>query len=92
MRKNNVVDKRTQEQADNSNMQKNPYDWTTGDKAMPGAQLSYLKPFQKKLTSHSKRILPKRKHPNASRSYSRKPDEVLVRANKPVQINSLQLH
>ena len=40
---NNVADKRTQEQADNSNMQKNPDDWTTGDEPMTGAQRSYLK-------------------------------------------------
>jgi Protein of unknown function (DUF3072) len=39
----NVADKRTQEQADNSNMQKNPDDWTTGDEPMTGAQRSYLK-------------------------------------------------
>jgi hypothetical protein len=38
-----VADKRTQEQADNSNMQKNPDDWTTGDEPMTGAQRSYLK-------------------------------------------------
>ena len=38
-----MADKRTQEQADNSNMQKNPDDWTTGDEPMTGAQLSYLK-------------------------------------------------
>jgi hypothetical protein len=38
-----VADKRTQEQGDNSNMQKNPDDWTTGDEPMTGAQRSYLK-------------------------------------------------
>ena len=38
-----MADKRTQEQADNSNMQKNPDDWTTGDEPMTGAQRSYLK-------------------------------------------------
>jgi hypothetical protein len=63
---NNVADKRTQEQADNSNMQKNPDDWTTGDEPMTGAQRSYLKtlseeanePFDENLTKAqaSKRI------------------------------------
>ena len=38
-----MADKRTQEQADNSNMQKDPDDWTTGDEPMTGAQRSYLK-------------------------------------------------
>ena len=38
-----MADKRTQDQADNSNMQKNPDDWTTGDEPMTGAQRSYLK-------------------------------------------------
>ena len=38
-----MADKRTQEQADNTNMQKNPDDWTTGDEPMTGAQRSYLK-------------------------------------------------
>ena len=38
-----MADKRTQEQADNSNMQKNPDDWTTGGEPMTGAQRSYLK-------------------------------------------------
>ena len=61
-----MADKRTQEQADNSNMQKNPDDWTTGDEPMTGAQRSYLKtlseeanePFDENLTKAqaSKRI------------------------------------
>jgi hypothetical protein len=61
-----VADKRTQEQADNSNMQKDPDDWTTGDEPMTGAQRSYLKtlseeanePFDENLTKAqaSKRI------------------------------------
>ena len=38
-----VTDKRTQEQADQSNTIKNPDDWTTGDEPMTGAQRSYLK-------------------------------------------------
>ncbi|HEX8090383.1 MAG TPA: DUF3072 domain-containing protein [Blastocatellia bacterium] len=38
-----MTDKRTQEQADNSNTVKNPDDWTTGDEPMTGAQRSYLK-------------------------------------------------
>ncbi len=53
-----MTDKRTQEQADRSNMEKRPEDWTTGDEPMTGAQRSYLKtlseeakvPFDEKLT------------------------------------------
>jgi hypothetical protein len=30
-------------QIDNSNMQKDPEDWVTGDEPMTGAQMSYLK-------------------------------------------------
>ena len=37
------MDKHTQEQADQSNMVKDPKDWTTGDEPMTGAQKSYLK-------------------------------------------------
>ena len=32
-----------QPQQDNSNQQKNPKDWVTGDEPMTGAQASYLK-------------------------------------------------
>lgn len=38
-----MADKRTEEQAENSNMIRNPEDWTTGDEPMTGAQRSYLK-------------------------------------------------
>jgi hypothetical protein len=38
-----MTDKRTQQQADDSNTIKNPDDWTTGDEPMTGAQRSYLK-------------------------------------------------
>ena len=38
-----MTDKHTQQQADQSNMQKDPDDWTTGDEPMTGAQRSYLK-------------------------------------------------
>ena len=38
-----MTDKRTQEQAEDSNTIKNPEDWTTGDEPMTGAQRSYLK-------------------------------------------------
>jgi hypothetical protein len=38
-----MTDKRTQEQAEESNTIKNPEDWTTGDEPMTGAQRSYLK-------------------------------------------------
>ena len=38
-----MTDKSTQEQADQSNMEKDPDDWTTGDEPMTGAQRSYLK-------------------------------------------------
>jgi hypothetical protein len=39
----NYMDKHTQDQADHSNMVKDPKDWTTGDEPMTGAQKSYLK-------------------------------------------------
>jgi len=61
-----MTDKRTQQQTDNSNMVKDPEDWTTGDEPMTGAQQSYLKtlseeanePFDENLTKAeaSKRI------------------------------------
>jgi hypothetical protein len=61
-----VTDKRINEQADESNMQKDPDDWVTGEEPMTGAQKSYLKtlceeakePFDEKLTKAeaSKRI------------------------------------
>jgi len=38
-----MTDKRTQDLAGQSNMQKDPEQWTTGDEPMPGAQRSYLK-------------------------------------------------
>lgn len=38
-----MTDKRTQQQADQSNTEKRPEDWTTGDEPMTGAQRSYLK-------------------------------------------------
>ena len=37
------MDKQGQQEADNSNMVKDPKDWTTGDEPMTGAQKSYLK-------------------------------------------------
>ena len=37
------MDKHIQEQADQSNMVKDPENWTTGDEPMTGAQKSYLK-------------------------------------------------
>ena len=37
-----MTDKRTQETADQSNMQKDPDDWVTGEEPMTGAQRSYL--------------------------------------------------
>jgi hypothetical protein len=37
-----MTDKQTQAQADESNMQKEPHRWTTGDEPMTGAQRSYL--------------------------------------------------
>lgn len=36
------MDKRTQDDAPNSNMVKDPENWTTGDEPMTGAQKSYL--------------------------------------------------
>jgi hypothetical protein len=38
-----MTDKRIQAEADTSNMEKSPDDWTTGDEPMTGAQKSYLK-------------------------------------------------
>ena len=38
-----MTDKNVQAEADQSNMQKAPDDWTTGDEPMTGAQKSYLK-------------------------------------------------
>lgn len=38
-----MTDKRTQQMADQSNTEKPPEDWTTGDEPMTGAQRSYLK-------------------------------------------------
>jgi len=37
------MDKRTQDDSKNSNMIKDPNDWTTGEEPMTGAQKSYLK-------------------------------------------------
>lgn len=37
-----MTDKETQEQADQSNMQKAPEQWVTGDEPITGAQRSYL--------------------------------------------------
>jgi hypothetical protein len=37
-----MTDKRTQDQADQSNTIKDPDNWTTGDEPMTGAQRSYL--------------------------------------------------
>ena len=61
-----MTDKRTQHAAENSNMEKDPEDWTTGGEPMTGAQRSYLKtlseeahePFDENLTKAeaSKRI------------------------------------
>src|SRR5262245_43307324 len=53
-----MTDKRTQQQADRSNMEKDPADWVKGDEPMTGAQRSYLKtlceearePFDDRLT------------------------------------------
>jgi hypothetical protein len=61
-----MTDKRTQQEADHGNMEKDPDDWVTGDEPMTGAQRSYLKtlseeakvPFEENLTKAeaSKRI------------------------------------
>jgi len=53
-----MTDKRTQSMADQSNMEKDPSEWVTGDEPMTGAQRSYLKtlceearqPFDEHLT------------------------------------------
>ena len=36
------MEKKIQDEAENSNMVKDPDDWTTGDEPMTGAQKSYL--------------------------------------------------
>ena len=36
-----MTDKRTQQAAESSNMEKDPDDWTTGDEPMTGAQRSF---------------------------------------------------
>ena len=61
-----MTDKRTQQDAEKSNMEKEPDEWVTGDEPMTGAQRSYLKtlseqahePFDENLTKAeaSKRI------------------------------------
>ena len=61
-----MTDKRTQQDADKSNMEKDPDEWVTGNEPMTGAQRSYLKtlseeahePFDENLTKAeaSKRI------------------------------------
>jgi hypothetical protein len=61
-----MTDKQTQAMAEQSNMEKDPKDWVTGDEPMTGAQRSYLKtlseearqPFEDQLTKAqaSKRI------------------------------------
>jgi hypothetical protein len=38
-----MTDKRTQSMAEQSNMEKDPEQWVTGDEPMTGAQRSYLK-------------------------------------------------
>jgi hypothetical protein len=38
-----MTDKQTQAMADDSNMEKDPSTWVTGDEPMTGAQRSYLK-------------------------------------------------
>jgi hypothetical protein len=61
-----MTDRKTQEQAGGSNMEKDPDDWITGEEPMTGAQRSYLRtlceeakqPFEEHLTkaAASKRI------------------------------------
>ena len=61
-----MTDRRLQDEADESNMKKDPDNWVTGDEPMTGAQKSYLKtlseevdePFDDTLTKAeaSKRI------------------------------------
>ena len=61
-----MTDRKIQDQSAQSNMEKDPDDWTTGDEPMTGAQRSYLKtlseeakvPFDGELTKAqaSKRI------------------------------------
>jgi len=45
-----MTDKHTQELAKQSNMEKDPDDWVTGDQPMTGAQRSYLKTLSEEAT------------------------------------------
>ena len=38
-----MTEKRTQQDSESSNMEKDPDEWTTGDEEMTGAKRSYLK-------------------------------------------------
>ena len=45
-----MTDKQTQSMAEQSNMEKDPDDWVTGDEPMTGAQRSYLKTLREEAT------------------------------------------
>ena len=51
-----MADKRTQQNAENTNMIKDPKDWTTGDEPMTGAQRSYLKTLSEEAQEPFERI------------------------------------
>jgi hypothetical protein len=54
-----MTDKHTQQQADKSNMEKDPDEWTTGDEPMTGAQRSYLKTLSEEAREHFEEDLTK---------------------------------
>ncbi len=78
-----MTDKRTQQMADQSNTEKRPEDWTTGDEQMTGAQRSYLKtlseeakaPFDENLTKAQASLRIDELQQQTGRGQSRKDDK-----------------
>ncbi|MBA2548815.1 MAG: DUF3072 domain-containing protein [Burkholderiaceae bacterium] len=78
-----MTDKPTQQMADQSNTEKRPEDWTTGDESMTGAQRSYLKtlseeaklPFDESLTKAQASIRIDELQQITGRGQPRKSDE-----------------
>jgi hypothetical protein len=77
-----MTDKRTQQMAEQSNTEKRPEDWTTGDEQMTGAQRSYLKtlseeakvPFDENLTKAQASLRIDELQQQTGRGQSRKED------------------
>ena len=68
-----MTDKRTQQMADQSNTEKRPEDWTTGDEPMTGAQRSYLKTLSEEAKVEFEEDLTKAKRRCESTNCSRSP-------------------